>query len=110
MAGSGVRISWASTIVGDLSPPTTTQQPPREVRPHKQAHGHVISLPYFQGRFNPAIYLDWELEVEQIFASNNFLEYDKVKSTTRAFIGFASIWWGVYIKKNIIINPQVGNI
>ena len=62
-------------------------------------------MPSFEGRFNHAIYLDWELKVEQIFSSNNLSEYEKVKSTTRAFIGFASIWWGVHIKKNIDNQP-----
>ena len=60
------------------------------MRPHKEAYGQVISLPSFEGRFNPIVYLDWELEVEQIFASNNFSELERVRATTCAFTGFAS--------------------
>src|SRR3954463_9220880 len=97
MTDSGDRSSWM----------TDTSSPSRELGQHTQAHGQVISLPSFEGRFNPAIYLDWELEVEQIFASNIFSELDKVRATTRAFIGFASIWWSVYIKKNIDNKPKI---
>src|ERR1041384_1650691 len=97
MTGSGVTSSW----------PTETCSPPRAMRPHKEAYGQVISLPSFEGRFNPVVYLDWELEVEQIFASNNFSDLERVRATTRAFAGFASIWWSVYIKQNIHNKPTI---
>src|ERR1041385_7381147 len=89
------------------SSPMDTCSPPPEMRPHKQAYGQVISLPPFEVRFNPVVYLDWEFEVEQIFASNNFSEFERVRATTRAFTGFASIWWSVYIKKNIDNKPSI---
>src|ERR1043165_9338838 len=97
MTGSGVTSSWQ----------TETCSPPRAMRPHKEAYGQVISLPSFEGRFNPVVYLDWELEVEQIFASNNFSDLERVRATTRAFTGFASIWWSVYIKQNIHNKPTI---
>ena len=97
MKGFGVTSSW----------PTETCSPPRAMRPHKEAYGQVISLPSFEGRFNPVVYLDWELEVEQIFASNNFSDLERVRATTRAFTGFASIWWSVYIKQNIHNKPTI---
>src|SRR3954466_13453713 len=97
MTGSGVTSSW----------PTETCSPPRAMRPHKEAYGQVISLPSFEGRFNPVVYLDWELEVEQIFASNNFSEFERVRATTRAFTGFASIWWSVYIMQNVDNKPTI---
>ena len=95
MTGSGVRSSWT----------TSTSSPPREVRQHTQAYGQVISLPPFEGRFNPAIYLAWELEVEQIFTSHDFSELEKVRAATREFTGFASVWWSMYRKKNIDNQP-----
>ena len=58
MAGSGVRTSWASTIVGDLPPPTTMQQPRMEVKSCNKAHDQVfISMPPFTGRYNPDLYI-----------------------------------------------------
>src|SRR3954464_8977466 len=97
MTGSRVTNSW----------PTETCSPRRAMRPHKEAYGQVISLPSFEGRFNPVVYLNWELEVEQIFASNNFSELERVRATTRAFTGFASISWSVYIKQNIHNKPTI---
>ena len=62
MTASGVRSSWAASIVGDLPPPrssTTTQQPPREVHTHTNAADHdIISMPPFAGRYNPDIYIE----------------------------------------------------
>ena len=55
MAGSGVRISWASTIVGDEPPASKPQQPPREVKIQDQVN---ISMPPFTGRYNPALYIE----------------------------------------------------
>ena len=72
---------------------------------HTQAHGQVISLPSFEGRFNPAIYLAWELEVEQIFSHHDFSELERVRAATRAFTGFASVWWSVHCKKTIDNQP-----
>ena len=68
MIGSGDRSSWMT----DTSPPS------RELGQHTQAHGQVISLPSFEGRFNPAIYLSWELEVEQVFTRHDFSELERV--------------------------------
>ena len=80
----------------------------RELGQHTQAHGQVISLPSFEGRFNPAIYLAWELEVEQVFSHHDFSELERVRATIRAFTGFL-LFGGVYIvRKTLITNPQLG--
>ena len=68
MTGSDDRSSWT----------TDTSSPSRELGQHTQAHGQVISLPSFEGRFNPAIYLDWALEVEQVFIHHYFFELERV--------------------------------
>ena len=100
MTGSGDRSSWT----------TDTSSPSRELGQHTQAYGQVISLPSFEGRFNPSIYLTWELEVEQVFSHHDFSELERVRAATRAFIGFASVWWSVHCTKNIVTNPQLGKI
>ena len=68
MTGYGERSSWT----------TNTSSPSREMGQHTQTHGQVISLPSFEGRFNPAIYLDWELEVEQVFSHHDFSKLERV--------------------------------
>ena len=102
MTASGVRSSWAASIVGDLPPPrssTTTQQPPREVHTHTNAADHdIISMPPFAGRYNPDIYIEWEFEINAMFVSHDFSEGKKVKDATSTFIGFASIWWNEYCR------------
>ena len=100
MTGSEDRNSWT----------TDTSSPSRELGQHTQAYGQVISLPSFEGRFNPAIYLAWELEVEQIFSYHDYSELEQVRAATRAFTGFASVWWSVHCKKTLITNPQLGKI
>ena len=100
MTGSGDRSSWT----------TDTSSPSRELGQHTQAYGQVISLPSFEGRFNPAIYLAWELEVEQVFSHHDFSELERVRAATRAFTGFASVWWSVHCKKNIDNQPTTWKV
>ena len=58
MADSGVRVSWASTIDGDVPPsPSKLQQ-----QPLTKDHDLVISLPSYAGRYNTDAYFDWEFE------------------------------------------------
>ena len=68
MTGSRDRSSWM----------TDTSSPSRDLGQHTQAHGQVISLPSFEGRFNPTTYLSWELEVEQLFRHHDFSELERV--------------------------------
>ena len=96
MTGTGDRSFWM----------TNTSSPSQELGQHTQAHGQVISLPSFEARFNPAIYLDWELEVEQVFSYHDFSELERVRAVTRAFTGFSSVWWSVHYKKNIDNQPK----
>ena len=59
----------------------------------------------FEGRFNPAIYLAWELEIEQGFSHHDISELERVRAATGAFIGFSSVWWSIHCKKNIDNQP-----
>ena len=100
MTGSEDRCSWT----------TDTSSPSRELGQHTQAYGQVISLPSFEGRFNPAIYLAWELEVEQVFSHHDFSELERVRAAARAFTVLL-LFGGVYIvRKTLLTNPQLGNI
>ena len=68
MIGSRDRSSWTMD----------TSSPSREFGQHTQAYGQVISLPSFEGRFNPSFYLAWELEVEQVSSHHDFSELERV--------------------------------
>ena len=87
MTGSRVN-SWALSIAGDVPPPLQIPQPSREVHKHPNAHDQVnVSIPPFNGRFKPALYIEWEFDIKNIFASHNFNEHknDKV-AILRAFV------------------------
>ena len=100
MTGSGDRRSWT----------TDTSSPSRELGQHTQAHGQVISLPSFEGRFNPGIYLAWELEVEQVSTHHDFSELERVRAALEDLLVFLP-FGGVYIvRKTLITNPQLGKI
>jgi hypothetical protein len=95
MAGSRVRSSWVASIIGDVPPPSKIQQRPREV----PAHDHVIvSMPPFNGRYNPGFYIEWEFEINDIFVSHHFSERKKIQTTISKFTDFASMWWSEYCR------------
>ena len=80
MEGFGVVSSWASTIVGDLRSPKKIQQPSQEEQQHQNAHNQVnVSMPPFISRFRPDLYIEWEYEINVIFASHNFDERGNFK-------------------------------
>ena len=114
MAESGIRNSLAMSIAGDVpyveprSPPPPPQQQVRPPRAVKNVDDQVtISLPVFAGRYNPSIYLDWEFDVEQMFASHDFPEHKRVKAATRKFVDFASIWWSEHCRTNAENVPMI---
>ena len=92
MIGYGVVSSWASSIVGNLPSPKKIQQPSQEEQHHENAHNQVnVFMPPFIGRFRPALYIDWEFDVKNIFASHNFDEHKKVKVAVGSFTGYTLI-------------------
>jgi len=52
-----------------------------------------ISLPYFHGKDNVEVYLDWEMKVEQLFACHHISEERKVSLATLSFQEYALYWW-----------------
>ncbi|XP_044374965.1 uncharacterized protein [Triticum aestivum] len=91
---TGSKVSWASSIVGEMSPPQKIQPPSQEVQRHQNAHNQVlVSMPPFHGRFKPDLYMEWEFEINAIFASHYFSEHEKFKVAVGTFTGFATVWW-----------------
>jgi hypothetical protein len=97
MAVTGDKISWASTVVGDVSPPLKAHRPPWESKALAQV---TVSLPQFNGRYKPNAYIEWEFELNAIFVYHNFSEHTQFKSatSTSTFTDFAYIWWNEYCR------------
>jgi len=58
-----------------------------------------VDLPYFYGKQNVEVYLDWEMKVEQLFASHHVSEERKVPLTTLSFQNNAMYWW-IYLESD----------
>jgi hypothetical protein len=52
-----------------------------------------LTIPEFNGTYNPDTYVEWELAVEQKFACHAFPANHQVRAATSEFTHFASIWW-----------------
>ena len=98
MTGTGDKSSWT----------TDTSSPSRDVGQHTQAHAQVISLPSFEGRFNPAIYLAWELEVEKVFSHHHFSELERVRAALEYLLVLLLFGGVCIVRKILITNLQLG--
>ena len=79
--------------MGDLPSPKKIQQPSQEEQQHQNAHEVIVSVPPFTGRFRPDLYIEWEYEINAIFASHNFDERGKFQAAVSTFSSFALVWW-----------------
>jgi hypothetical protein len=64
-----------------------------------------FKIPPFNGKYDLAAYLDWELEVEQKFSCHDVAATSQVKVATSEFTDFALIWWREYKNKNPMVVP-----
>jgi hypothetical protein len=60
-----------------------------------------FTIPTFYGRYDAKEYLDWEMTVEQNFASHLVPDRHKVRQATSEFKDFAIIWWQECASLNI---------
>ena len=58
-----------------------------------------MTIPSFQGRNDPNVYLEWERKVDLIFECHNYSEEKKVKLTTVEFCDYAIICWDQFCKE-----------
>ena len=65
-----------------------------------------FKIPSFNGKYDPAAYLDWELEVEQKFSCHDIPANSQVKAAISEFTDFALIWWREY-KQKLPINSVI---
>jgi hypothetical protein len=64
-----------------------------------------FKIPPFYGKYDPATYLDWELEVEQKFSCHDIAATSQVKAAISEFTDFALIWWHEYKNRNTTTVP-----
>jgi hypothetical protein len=64
-----------------------------------------FKIPTFNGKYDPAAYLDWELEVEQKFSCHDIVATSQVKAAISEFTDFSLIWWREYKNKNPTVVP-----
>lgn len=72
-----------------------------DVRDYDHSRAKIkFTMPAFNGQYNPDIYLDWELSVEQKFACHDIPENQRVRAATSEFTNFASICSSEYCRVN----------
>jgi hypothetical protein len=70
-------------------------------RPDNDSFSKIkFKIPSFNGKYNPAAYLDWELEVDQKFSCHDIAANSQVKAAISEFTEFALIWWCEYKTKH----------
>ena len=42
---------------------------------------------------DPNAYVDWEMKIEHVFSSNDYIEEQKVKLAIVEFSNYALVWW-----------------
>jgi hypothetical protein len=66
----------------------------RHIRGNDDPYAKIkFIIPSFVGKYDAEEYLDWEMTVEQKFASHLVPDRHKVRQATSEFKDFASIWW-----------------
>jgi hypothetical protein len=75
-------------------------------RPSNDSFAKIkFKIPSFSGKYDPAAYLDWELEVEQKFVCHDTSASSQVKDAISEFTDFALIWWREYKQKHPTATP-----
>jgi hypothetical protein len=83
------------------------------IQPHDRAHvghaGHVplddgglgrikLSIPSFSGDRGPEDYLEWEMHIDQIFATHYYSEEKRLQLDAIEFTGYVLIWWNQILR------------
>jgi hypothetical protein len=64
-----------------------------------------FKIPSFNGKYDPAAYLDWELEVDQKFSCHDIPASSQVKAAISEFTNFALVWWREYKQRHPTTTP-----
>ena len=52
-----------------------------------------MDLPYFHGIKDPYVYLKWVQQMDEIFYSLKYYDFQKCRIVSRKFFGHVAIWW-----------------
>jgi hypothetical protein len=75
-------------------------------RPSNDSFAKIkFKIPSFNGKYDPAAYLDWELEVEQKFSCHDISASSQVKAVIGEYTIFALIWCREYKQKHPTATP-----
>jgi hypothetical protein len=97
------------TVVACLDALTTTLTEMLKDRDHRRGVCHPtndsfatipFNIPSYNGKSDPAAYLDWELEVDQLFLCHDIPANSQVIAILSAFTDFALMWWHQYKQKH----------
>ncbi|XP_071924800.1 uncharacterized protein [Coffea arabica] len=55
--------------------------------------GIKVKIPPFQGKSDPATYLEWESRVELVFDCNDYTDAQKLRLAIVEFTDYAIVWW-----------------
>ena len=83
-------------------------RPPRARRIPRQHDSFAkikFKIPPFTGKYDPAAYLDWELEVDQKFACHDIPASSQVKAAISEFQEFALLWWREFKQRHPASTP-----
>jgi hypothetical protein len=84
---------------------TTTLTEMQKDRDHRRGVCHptndsfatiLFNIPSYNGKYDPAAYLDWELEVDQQFLCHDITANSQITAILSAFTDFALMWWRQY--------------
>jgi hypothetical protein len=97
------------TVVERLDALTTTITELQKDRDHRRGVRHPtndsfapikFNIPSYNGKYDPAAYLDWALEVDQQFLCHEIPANSQVTAILSAFTDFALMWWREYKHKH----------
>jgi hypothetical protein len=57
-----------------------------------------LSIPPFSGDRGPEDYLEWEMRMDQIFATHYYTEEKRLQLATVEFTGYVLIWWNQILR------------
>ena len=57
--------------------------------------GVKVNISTFKGTYDLEVYLEWEMQVEQVFACHNYNEEKNIKLASLEFEGYALVWWNL---------------
>jgi hypothetical protein len=59
-----------------------------------------FKIPPYNGKYDPTAYLDWEIEVEQLFSYHDIFASSQVQTIISELTNFSLMWWCDYKQRH----------